>query len=109
MDFGVWTVHRARSGTSRTFCLKRKGNHQNWLFQRHSRWNGSNLLRISVQRQKQHAMWPRNYVEMPLGSIDYHKFVHHAAQGKDFDSLPSTSTSEKRLNYMVKVYVDDFI
>ena len=50
-----------------------------------------------------------DYVETPIGSIDNHKFVHHAAQGKDFDLLPATSTSEKRLNYMVEVYVDDFI
>ena len=50
-----------------------------------------------------------DYVETPIGSIDNHKCVHHAAQGKDFDLLPATSTSEKRLNYMVEVYVDDFI
>ena len=49
-----------------------------------------------------------DYIETPLGSLQDHKFIDHAAQGKDFEALPRTS-KEARLAYLVEVYVDDYI
>ena len=48
------------------------------------------------------------YVETPVGSLTDHKFVEHAAQGADYGALPATST-DKRLAYLLEVYVDDYI
>ena len=49
-----------------------------------------------------------DYVETPVGSMKDHKFIEHAAQGDDFNSLLPTKPSSK-LSYMLEVYVDDYI
>jgi len=48
------------------------------------------------------------YIKALVGSRDQHKFVQHAVQEKDFDALPTVNTDDGKLQYMVKVYVDNF-
>ena len=48
------------------------------------------------------------YVEAPVGSLDNHKFIAHALQGLDYEAFSST-LSQKELQYMIEVYVDDYI
>jgi hypothetical protein len=49
-----------------------------------------------------------HYIETPIGSIEEHKFVHHAMSGSELSALPETDSSTE-LKYAVEVYVDDFI
>ena len=49
-----------------------------------------------------------DYVETAFGSVEAHKFQKYSASGKDFESLPKTSTDGK-LSYLVECYVDDYI
>ena len=50
----------------------------------------------------------RDYIETPVGSLPDHKFIGHLAQGKDLKSLPVES-KEKSLDYLLEVYVDDYV
>ena len=47
-------------------------------------------------------------MEAPVGSLDNHKFIAHALQGMDYEAFSST-LSQKELQYMIEVYVDDYI
>ena len=49
------------------------------------------------------------YAETPVGTLRDNKFIDHAAQGADFDTLPAQSDEADPLRYLVEVYVDDFI
>jgi len=50
----------------------------------------------------------QQYTKAPIDSLQDHKFISHATQGDDLKALSPTGTSNK-LDYVIKVYVDDFI
>jgi len=57
----------------------------------------------------------QQYIKTPIGSLPTHKFIHHAAQGDDFETLLTADQSDNNsgdtnpLSYVVEVYVDDYI
>ena len=48
------------------------------------------------------------YVETPMGSLPTHKFLDLTQGSADYEALPKVS-SNSSLNYLVEVFVDDFI
>ena len=52
----------------------------------------------------------QQYVEQEVGTMPNHKFLPHTTTSKEYANLPTTNKAgEGGLNYMVEVYVDDFI
>ena len=48
------------------------------------------------------------YIEHPIGTLEDHKFITHAMEGKDVNTAPD-KTKIGNLRYFVDVYMDDFI
>ena len=49
------------------------------------------------------------YIETPVGSLSPHNFVKLTEVDSDFAELPKTYTSNEPLNYMLELYMDDYI
>jgi hypothetical protein len=48
------------------------------------------------------------YAEMPMGSLPEHKFLKHAMGNDEAQKLPDKASNDG-FNYIIEVYVDDFI
>ena len=49
------------------------------------------------------------YIETPVGSLAEHKFVELAEVNSEIAELKNKDTSKEPFNYMVEVYMDDYI
>ena len=49
------------------------------------------------------------YIKTPVGSLAPHKFVKLTEVNLDFSELPKKYISNEPLNYMLEVYMDDYI
>ena len=49
------------------------------------------------------------YIETPVRSLEPHKFVKLTEVNPDFSELPKSDISNEPLNYMLEVYMDDYI
>jgi len=50
----------------------------------------------------------QQYAEAPVGSLENHKFIAHALQGEDYATFQGQE-GIKDLQYMIEVYMDDYI
>ena len=51
----------------------------------------------------------KKYINTPVGSLARHKFVNLTEVNSDFAEVPKKYTSNEPLNYMLEVYMDDYI
>ena len=49
------------------------------------------------------------YIDTPVGSLALNKFVKLAEVNSDFAELPKSDILDEPFNYMLKVYMDDYI
>ena len=49
------------------------------------------------------------YINTPVGSLEPHKFVKLTAVNSYFAELPKKNISNESFNYMLEVYMDDYI
>lgn len=49
------------------------------------------------------------YAELPFGTLPDHRFLHHTQGGLDMTELPQTRPDSDAFQYLLEVYVDDFI
>jgi hypothetical protein len=51
----------------------------------------------------------QDYCETKLGSLPPHKFTHYVIGNKAYDELPEQNENVKPFQYLLKVYVDNFV
>ncbi len=49
------------------------------------------------------------YCEMEIGTLPSHKFDKHVSENDATRELPGTPLTNKRMRYLIEVYVDDFM
>ena len=49
------------------------------------------------------------YIDTPVGSLAPHKFVKLTEVNPDFAALPKINTTDDTFNYMLEVYMDNYI